>query len=194
MQNKEINLYLEYNRKKRSERISGENKHGIAACILLVAVTASAVGGSAFLMQKKSALSNELEMLNKEAGSAKITEGLEYYGKLASENERLSEKYEIISEQTAPLAEQNRYGGFRSDLFLRLQSLCEGKVVLTDISTKDMEFRLSFSARNASEISAFVERLRSDGLFDDVQYSGYEKSAESYRFALVCCLSEVKYE
>lgn len=188
---KDIDLYSAYLRKINEEDPNRPlvKKHVIFGGFLAVIILA-AVGGCSYLALRKSELTERLNNLNVVYAAEQYSESAEKHRSLVADNEHLSEKYAQVSTQLAPLIEKDLYSEFSSDLFLCIQAQCRNVIVLTDITVTDHELMLEFSTNDVSEMSMFIDRLRNDGLFTEIEYNGYAESSGRYVFSLLCSLSE----
>lgn len=192
MRNKrEIDLYRAYMNTHRRESFFGTERGFRAFAVGLSAlfVLAVTISGGYFLF-RRAELQNRISALAYETDSPQLSAALREREALAEENLRLTERYDILSEQSERLSERSLYGAYRPDLFLRLEELCTGGIILTDIRAADYEFTPEFTAADAAAIPNFVSRLREEGLFSEIIYSGYTESGGSFDFTLICRLSD----
>lgn len=122
-------------------------------------------------------------------------EQLEQAEQLSLKNDWLTDLRNRTSTQLSPLSDSNsQYGYYTAELFTRIRRQFNGRITVNSINLSDAQLTLTLSASQPSDAAELVKRLRSDGIFTDISYSGFSSGDDGTMFAVVCSLGNISTE
>lgn len=186
---REINL-IRAMREAESEKIRekkesrpGRPVYAVCAGIILVAVISYAA-----VLLNHTQLENENNDILAQIETSQ--EQFEQAEQLSLENDWLAELRRNTGAKLSPLSgADSQYGYYTSELFTRIRGQFNGRITFSSIELSDGTLTLTLSAAAPSDAAEFVKRLRSDGVFTDISYSGFSSSENGETtFTIVCSL------
>lgn len=185
---KDINFLKAYRENKKSNRF---NKTVFLVVFSLLFFIFSCSLLYAFLSIKEAKLKTEMDSINSYIGNPDNVSA--YTQALQNETTMLKGSKAQKDELSAAQEAIDAYPGLTEEEFKTFLA-CSG----TEITVNDMifnsvkaDFSYDVNAVSVSAISAYIERLRSTGLFSDIIYNGYEYiNSTNYKFNLSCVIKK----